>query len=315
MSATILVVGADRAAELEHCLPAALAQPGAEVVLVDNASTDATPEVAARHGVRRIALAERVSWCAANNAGLEATDGDPVLLLNADCFLDAGFLAAAAARLDDPATGAVAPKLLRTAGLRPADRLPEIDAAGMILDRRRKNNLHGHGEPAARYSSPGQAFGADGAAALYSRAMLADCAVHGHALDEALGKYAADVDLAWRAQLRGWRCAYEPAALAWHVRAYGPSTRAGVPEADRRQQFRNRYLMMAKNDTPAAIARDLPRIAAWEVLALGHALLRERHLLRAYAEALRLAPGALRQRRVIHSGRRERVPFGLAPQR
>ena len=64
-----------------------------------------------------------------------------------------------------------------------------------------------------------------------------------------------------------------------------------MPERERRIQFRNRYLMMVKNDT-AAVVRDLPRILAWEVVALGWALARERHLLRAYGEAARRLPGA-----------------------
>ena len=49
--------------------------------------------------------------------------------------------------------GAVAPKLLRARGPRPADRLDEIDAAGMVLDRRRKNGLVGHGRPDAEFAT------------------------------------------------------------------------------------------------------------------------------------------------------------------
>jgi len=314
MSTTILVISTDRAPELRSSLPAALAQEGAEVVVVDNASSDATGQLAREHGARHLRLEARTSWAAANNAALAATGGEAVLLLNADCFLAPGFLAAARPRLEEDGVGAVAPKLLRTRGGRVQDRLDEIDAAGMALDRRRKNRLHGHGEPGARYSTPGLAFGADGAAALYRREMLEDCALDGEVFDEDMGKYASDVDLAWRAQLLGWRCAYEPRAVAWHVRSYGPSTRAAVPAADRAAQFRNRYVMMVKNDTAGALARDLPRIAAWEGLALGYALVRERDLLAGYRDARRLLPAARRRRRAIQARRRtSRIPFGLAP--
>src|SRR3712207_8095920 len=54
--------------------------------------------------------------------------------------------------------------------------------------------------------------------------------------------------------------------------------------------FRSRYLMMAKNDPLASLARDMPRILAYELLALGFALLRERHLLEGYVEAARALP-------------------------
>jgi GT2 family glycosyltransferase len=314
LSTTVLLISTDRAAELEHSLPAALDQQGADVVVIDNASRDATGELARRHGARHLRLDERVSWAAANNAGVDATNGDVVLLLNADCFLAPGFLATARPRLEEEGVGAVAPKLLRTLGPAPEQRLDAIDAAGMILDRRRKNSLAGHGSPALAFETPGEVFGADGAAALYRRATLEDCRVDGSVLDEAFEKWASDVDLAWRARLLGWKCVYEPRAVAYHVRSYGPSTRGRIPERDRRLQFRNRYLMMAKNDT-AALARDLHHVLAYEALALGHALLRERHLLRGYREAACLLPAALRRRRAIHGRGRQlaQPPFGLKP--
>jgi len=73
--------------------------------------------------------------------------------------------------------------------------------------------------------------------------------------------------------------------------------------------------MMAKNDTARDILRDLPRIAAWEILALGYALLREPHLFLAYRDALRRLPEARRMHRELRARRRAgvRIPFGLEP--
>jgi GT2 family glycosyltransferase len=308
----ILLISTDRASEVRHSLPAALDQPGARVTVIDNACTDETAQLAADRGARVLRLDRRLSWCAANNAAIAATDADEVLLLNADCFLAPDFLARMRPRLWEPEIGAVAPKLVRAAG--PDRSLEEIDTAGLILDRRRKNNLIGHGAPAQRYSVPGLCFGADGAAALFRREALRDCAIDGHPLDEDFEKYASDVDLAWRAQLLGWRCAYEPSATALHIRSYSPSTRARVSAADRRMQFRNRYLMMIKNETRPGLLRDGAFIAAYEVLALGHVLMRERELLGGYREAARLARRAWAQRRQIQARRRVATPpFGLRP--
>ncbi|HEY0343076.1 MAG TPA: glycosyltransferase family 2 protein [Solirubrobacteraceae bacterium] len=310
---TILMLSVDEAPLLERSLPAAVAQPDADVLVVDNASRDATRAVAERIGARVLGLRERASYAAAINAGIRAAEGDPVLLLNADCVLDAGFLAAARPRLDQLGVGSVAPRLVRATGMEPADRLDVLDAAGMVVDRRRKNTLVGHNEPATAYARAAEVFGGDGACVLYRREVLDACAVGGEVLDENLELWASDVDLAWRARLLGWRCMYEPRAIAWHMRFYSPTTRDGLSEAHRRLQFRNRLLMMAKNDSWSDVRRDLHRIAFYELLAIGHVLLRERHLLRAYGDALRALPAARRRRAAVQAARRAgaRPPFGL----
>ncbi len=317
MRTTIVILSVDEAALLEHSLPAAVAQPGADVLVVDNASTDRTPDIAAEHGARYMRLRERRSYCAAVNAGIAGSDGGAVLLLNADCVLAPDFLAAATARLQDPGVGSVAPKLIRSGSVAADDRLEVLDAAGMTVDRRRKNGLVGHNAGRDAYARSAEIFGGDGAAVLYRRETLDACAVGGEVLDEDFELWAADADLAWRAQLLGWRSIYEPAAVAWHVRFYSPSTRAGLDPGHRRLQFRNRYLMIAKNETAAGLARDLHRILAYEVLALGHVLLRERHLLGGYRDALRLLPAARRRRALLapRRARDRRVPFGMTPPR
>jgi GT2 family glycosyltransferase len=310
---TVLMLSVDEAPMLQRSLPAALAQePRPEVVVIDNASSDATAELTRNHGARHLRLEPRRTYAAAINEGIAQTGGDVVLLLNADCFLAPGFLAAALPRLAEPGVGSVAPRLVRVEGPRGTQPLGQIDTAGMVIDRRRKNGLVGHGRPAGAYARPAPVFGADGAAALYRRETLAGCALDGReVLDEDMALWASDADLAWRAQLLGWNAVYEPAAVGEHVRTYSPSTRSQISEADRRLQFRNRYLMMLKNDTPSSLARDLPWVAGYELAALGHVLLRERHLLQGYADAWALRGGALRRRRVIQGRRRRLAPLGL----
>ena len=283
MSVAILMLSVDEAHRLEASLPPAVAQ--APVTVIDDACTDDTRAVAERHGATVLALSERLSYAAAMNRGLAAVEADAVLLLNADCILDDGFLDAALPGLRDPGVGAVAPLVLRANGLDPADRLDVVDAAGMTLDRRRKNGLRGHGEPAARWQLPGEVFGADGACALYRREVLDQLGPE--VLDEDMALWATDADLAWRARARGWRCAYEPSARAWHVRFYSPTNRPTIAAEHRRLQFRNRLLMVLKNERGI---RDLPRILLYEFAAFGYALLRERELLPGYVDAARLAP-------------------------
>lgn len=286
MRTTILVLSVDEAHLLEHSLPAAAAQPGAELVVIDNACTDRTRTVAAAHGAQVVALRERVSYAAAINQGLTETAAPAVLLLNADCVLDEGFLDAALPVLERRGVGSVAPLLIRATGMTPETRLDVVDAAGVTYDRRRKNGLAGHGDPVSAWQTPGECFGPDGACALYRRAVLDEVADGARVLDEELALWTTETDLALRVRRAGWRCRFEPAARAWHVRSYSPTTRASAPAHHRRLQFRNRLLVMAKNDTWRTLLPDLPWIAAYEVAALGYALLRERELLGAYPDAL-----------------------------
>src|SRR4051812_46828999 len=190
------MLSVDEAHLLERSLPAAAGQSDAEVVVVDNACTDRTATLCEEHGARRVALRERRTYAAAINAGLAATNGPAVLLLNADCVLDAGFLAAARPRLDERGVGSVAPLLLRATGMEPADRLDIVDAAGMTIDRRRKNSLVGHGEPRSRHQRPGEVFGGDGACVLDRRETLHAIALRAGAFREDLAVGASRGDAA-----------------------------------------------------------------------------------------------------------------------
>ena len=325
MKVGIPVISTNEGELLRHALPTALAQDDVEVVVLDNASDDSTAEVAAEMGVRCVRLEERHSFCRAMNVAVRSVDTEAILFMQPDCFLTPGFVAASRRHLDDPGVGSVAPKLIRTEGPGERQRLDAMDTAGMVVDRRRKNGLVGHGRPALAFSTVSEAFGADGAVALYRRSALEDAASDGDVFDEDLvlrrdgvpADWGSDADLAWRTRLLGWRCVYEPGAVGYHVRRYSPSTRAGIAEWQRMVQFRNRYLMIVKNDPLPSLLRDLPRMAAYEVLALGFALLRERHLLRGYVEAARLLPRMWHKRAGLQSRRRARrappVPYGLEP--
>ena len=115
---TVLLTSTGEAQLLRRSLPAAIAQEGADVVVVDNGCSDDTSDVAREHGAEVIAFPARTQYCAITNAAIAVTTGDAVLLLNADCFLEPGFLAAARPRLDDPSPSPCRREHTRRLGIR-----------------------------------------------------------------------------------------------------------------------------------------------------------------------------------------------------
>ena len=109
----IIIVTYNSAAEIGACLDAAILT-GAEIVVVDNASTDSTRVETERRKVRFIANAENRGFAAAVNQGFAAVSCPYVLLLNPDAILQTGIealeqgcelpdSAGACGRLIDPA--------------------------------------------------------------------------------------------------------------------------------------------------------------------------------------------------------------------
>lgn len=295
---------------LGRCLDALLCQtyPDVEITVLDNGSTDGSVEfVKANYPqVRVIENGRNLGYAPGHNVGIRASSGEYVMPLNTDIFLRPNFITAKVAAIESADDiGAVEGKLLRYDPNNPDHpETDQIDSVGILMRRNRRNFDRAQGEiDRGQYDRPEEVFGAGGSAPLYRRAMLEDVRYGDEYFDAGFFIYREEVDLAWRARLRGWRCVYTPDAVAFHVRGFSPQTRHRQPRRFRRLSYRNRYLMLLKNDTPRNIARDFAPIATFEMLQLGHVLLREPHLLLGWWEIARRAPDAWRKRRVIQRGR------------
>ncbi|MCG7284888.1 glycosyltransferase family 2 protein [Cellulomonas sp. ACRRI] len=106
---SVVVPARDEEDRLPRCLASLAAQTRLpdEVVVVDNASTDATARLAAAAGARVVHEAERGIWPAAA-AGYDAATGDVIARVDADTVLPPDWLARVEALLtDDPGCAAV----------------------------------------------------------------------------------------------------------------------------------------------------------------------------------------------------------------
>lgn len=310
---SIQIVTWNSAEVIDTCLESIRAQGRSdlEVIVVDNASTDGSAERVAAYlagGLRGhlVRSPTNLGFCGGQNRAFALARGELVLFLNPDATIAPDFATralAVAARL--PAeVGLFAPRILLPDG--------RIDSAGLTIDRLRRAWDRGFGEPAVgRFEREEEVFGCTGAAALFRRSALLDVAQDGQVLDERLFAYCDDVDLAWRARLRGWRCHYVPELVAGHRRAGRNSLRAdaGKPRRtlEQRLMVRNRLLVIAKCERARELLLGLPLLAGFELLRILFLLWRAPAVLRAYLELAKMLPGALRDRARIRTEARGRV--------
>ena len=109
-------------------------------------------------------------------------------------------------------------------------------------------------------------FGATAAAALYRREMIEDISLDGEFFDPDFFVYREDADVAWRAQLMGWRCLYTPYARGYHVRTVLPGNRRALPAVINMHSVKNRFLMRIKNMTGDLYRRNWFSITARDLL-------------------------------------------------
>jgi GT2 family glycosyltransferase len=312
---SVQIVTYNHAETIAACLEPLLAQradfPELHICIVDNASQDETVAEVQRFsdlhnaGIEIIASPTNTGYAGGHNLALKHTSSDFVLTLNPDVRLRPGYLKAMLNTMQaHPEVGACAGRLLRIESL--SDTEPyAIDGIGIFMRRNRRQGLLLDGAPVdAAPDTPLSIFGPDGAAAFYRRAMLDDIAIDGEIFDEDFFIHKEDVDLCWRALLRGWTSLYVPDAAAEHVRTFRPGRRDRANPFLRMCAVRNRYLLMLKNEIPALFWRDFLSIAAYDAAIIGYLLLQERESLSALRSAWKLRKHMMEKRRVIQSRRR-----------
>lgn len=295
LRASVSIVLHDSAEDIEQCLSALAFQTRAPdaVVVFDNASSDggADRARAANSEVRIVHSAANIGFAAGHNRAMALEPADVHIVLNPDCRLAPEFIERSVAALEaDRSIGSVSGRLLRfrdDADAGPLRESPDdvIDSTGMVAQRNRRVLDRSSDLPAlGRDLIEDDVFGASGAAAVYRRSMLEDVAFEGEIFDEAFFAYREDVDLAWRAQLLGWRCRYVPTALARHRRRVAPGRRGNLPSRINRLSVANRWRMIAKNELAAGWRRDWRTILARDLQILGYCALREQRTLLAITD-------------------------------
>jgi len=310
---SVIILNWNGSALLRDCLASVARQvhPSFETIVVDNGSTDDSCGMVASEfpAVRLIRLDRNTGYCEGNNIGIRAAISDLLLLLNNDAELAPDFLsrmAAAAAR--DPEAGMFA------ARIEMFDRPSVLDSAGLLVYPDGICRSRGWLEPAGGpYDAPVDVLGPNGCAGAYRRAMLDDVGL----FDERYFAYLEDLDLAFRGQLRGWRCLYVPDAVAYHKKSmtggYHSAFKAYLVERNRIwnavKLFPLRLLVLSPFYTLLRYLAQGFAVAAGRGISSSYARDYSRAglsaiLIRSYLAALRELPAVWAERRRIQRRRR-----------
>lgn len=158
--------------------------------------------------MRLIALDRNYGFPRAVNEGIRASSRPYVILLNNDTEVLSGFTEALAEALE--ADGRAFSAQAQLISLHNPDK---TDDAGNFYCALGWAYARGKDRPVEHYEKPGKIFAACAGAAVYRKSVFKEIGY----FDEAHFAYLEDIDVGWRARIRGWRNLYVPAAKVLHA--------------------------------------------------------------------------------------------------
>jgi GT2 family glycosyltransferase len=292
---SIVIVTHNAREIIKECLNSVYAQDfkDFEVIVVDNDSRDGTKEFIRENfpQAKLVENGDNLGFCQANNQGIEIAKGEFTLTLNSDVILENNFLSELLKTSKNLGSnfGMLSPKILKM------DK-KTIDSTGLILTKARRFYNRGSGEiDSGQYDDKREIFGPCAAAALYKREMLEQIKIRGNSIfirgnscsehfDNDFFFLVEDVDLAWRANLSGWRGYFIPQAKCYHL-----GNSSGMDKKLRQYlSFRNRYFMMLKNERLGNFLKNLLFILPYDVLRFFKLIITNRHITKAIFEIVYL---------------------------
>jgi hypothetical protein len=202
-SISVVICAHNSAATLDECLrhTCALDYPDLEVIVVDDGSSDASPQIAARYPEARLVQIAHSGLAAARNEGLRAAAGDLIAYLDSDAFPAPEWPYYLALGLDASDVGGVGGPNLPP---------PEDPLGAQAVAR-------SPGGPVHVLTSDDRAEHVPGCNMAFWKLVLTEVG----GFDPVYRIAGDDVDLCWKVQDRNWKLGFHPAAVVWHHRRPG----------------------------------------------------------------------------------------------
>jgi GT2 family glycosyltransferase len=272
------------------------------VFVVDNGSTDDSvafvkntfPEVDV------IEIGHNSGFSHANNVGIKRAFADPlvdgVVLLNSDARLSPEWLSTVLSFATTRPKGASF-QSLTVDHTNPS----VIDSHHLYVTRSLHATQFLTGTPIDRHYPTQRVFGVNAAAGFYTRRFL-EAQPFPEYLDETMGMYLEDVDLAARALMMGWENWFVAGTTASHIGSASSKTRASGFSL--RQTWRNQTVMLLSNFPSGVLLRGMIGLIQHEIGAIRHVrsigqpeLVRE--IMAGRREGLKLIGYALKRRKIL----------------
>jgi GT2 family glycosyltransferase len=212
--ASIVIVAYESGRALTRCLHSLEPEVDGdlEVIVVDNGNGGPEITEAKRMSfVRVLSPDKNLGFAGGCNIGARHAAGTALVFLNPDTVVAPGAIEALVARLNDPAIG------ITTARLRLLDHPELLNSAGNVLHVTGLAWAGRYGEPAEQVTQEEEVAYPTGAAMAVRTSLFWELG----GFTEELFMYQEDLELAWRARLRGLRILLVPKADVYHEYEYG----------------------------------------------------------------------------------------------
>ena len=278
---SVVIVTHNNAAMLKSCIESLQKQKftDIEVTVVFNASLMSTirETKCGFPWVNSLINEENLLFSKAYNQGILVSRGEFIFCLNDDVILEPNSIKELVKIMSqEERIGMISGKILRM------DKVT-VDSTGLSLSFWRTAIERGYGQKdVGQFEDPDLIFGVNGAAAFYRRKMLDEIKQGQDYFDTDFGFFYEDLDMAWRAQKKGWKAYYVPTAIAYHARGGTARKKEGVGRSFARfyisndlqfELIKNRYLTIIKSDTVLGLLLHLPFIFIYGLAELGFLLL------------------------------------------
>ena len=233
---------------LEECLTSVESQDydNYRIIFVDNGSKDKSAEFVKEKlpKIDVISLDKNTGFAKGNNIGMhkafEDLEVEYVAILNNDAMVKKNWLSEMIKVIaQDDKIGSVAPKIKKYFKRNIIDSIGNaihLDGGGVSNYINEIDN--------GQFDNIKEIFGPSGCSCMYSRKMLEDVQMKDDFFDNNFFAYFEDIDLNWRARLRGWKSFFAPNAVVYHKHS---ETTGLYSPFKAFHTNRNRYFVIIKN--------------------------------------------------------------------